>query len=313
MKKALFLLMLIGSISAQAQLMRNNTQWYDGSLNYTATVNANGSIKMEATAEGEELQFTMNPISDLPNQYLVHKDADYEWTSMPEGALLKVQQQDGLTAISQYCTDRNGVENVFLKTTDDSQTLNIEKQKALLIGTYTRNDGKRVLIGSSSISVGSEEGTYEVMTFNGLALNVIKLNGISGAKYWQMVPTLKGFNLYNGDFDEYGIFAKDRRIGSLIESDPGVGRFYATEQVVLNGNILGSFRKETLRLMRNEIMARHGYVFQAQDLKDYFGREPWYKPGTDNSAIKLSFIEQLNVDLIVGEENRTERNAIEED
>ncbi len=313
MKKAVIFLLLACSLGAQAQLVKNGTQWYDGSLNYLATVKANGSVRMEAMAEGEELQFGMNPISDLPNQYLVHKDADFEWLRIPEGALMKVQQQDGITAISQYCTDRNGVENVFLKTTDDSQALNIEKWKALLIGTYTRNDGKRVLIASSSISVGSEEGTYEVMTFNGMALNIIKLSGISGAKYWQMVPTLKGFNLYTGEFDEYGMFTRGRRIGSLIESDPGVGRFYATEQAILNGNILGIFRKETLRLMRNEIMARHGYVFQAQDLKDYFSREPWYKPGNDNSSIKLSFIEQLNVDLIVGEENRAERNAVQEE
>lgn len=303
----------MGSVSTQAQIIKAGSEWYDGSLNYTATMKANGIVKMEAMAEGEELQFNMNPISDLPNQYLVHKDADFEWTSIPEGALLKVQQQDGITAISQYCTDRNGVENVFLKTTEESQDLNIRKQQALLKGTYTKNDGKRVVIGRNTISVGREAGSYEVMTFNGMALNIIKLSGISGAKYWMMVPTAKGYNLYTGEYDEYGMFTRGQRIGSLIESDPEVGRFDATAHVVLNGNILSTYKKETLRLMRNEIMARHGYVFQAQDLKDYFSREPWYKPGDDNSSIKLSFIEQLNVDLIVGEENRTQRNAIEEE
>ena len=313
MKKAILSLLLIGSISAQAQLIRNNTEWYDGGLNYTATLLNNGSIHMEAMAEGEELQFDMNPISDLPNQYLVHKAPDFEWTSIPEGALMKVQQQDGITAICQYCTDRNGVEEVYLKTTDESQELNIRKMQALLKGTYTRNDGKRVVIGSNTISVGSEAGTYEIITFNSMALNIIKLSGITSAKYWMMVPTAKGFNLYTGEFDEYGMFSKGRRIGSLIESDPNVGRFNATAHVVLNGSILSQYKKETLRLMRNEIMARHGYVFQAQDLKDYFSREPWYSPSDNNSSIKLSFIEQLNVDLIVGEENRAQRNAIEEE
>ena len=313
MKKVFLALLLVGSISTQAQLIRNSSEWYDGSLNYTAKVKANGSIRMEAMAEGEELQFNMNPISDLPNQYLVHKDADFEWTSIPEGALMKVQQQEGITAISQYCTDRNGLEGVFLKTTEDSQNLNIRKQQALLKGTYTKNDGKRVVIGSNTISVGREAGTYEVMTFNGMALNIIKLSGISGAKYWMMVPTVKGYNLYTGEYDEYGMFTRGQRVGSLIESDPEVGRFDVTAHVILNGYILSNYKKETLRLMRNEIMARHGYVFQAQDLKDYFSREPWYKPGDDNSSIKLSFIEQLNVDLIVGEENRAQRNAIEEE
>ena len=314
MKKAIFSLLLVGSISAQAQLIKSGSEWYDGGLNYTATVLNNGSIRMSAMAEGEELQFDMNPISDLPNQYLIHKGPDFEWmSSIEEGALMKVQQQDGITAICAYCTNRNGVEDVYLKTTDDSQALNIRKMQALLKGTYTRNDGKRVVIGSNTISVGSEAGTFEIVTFNGMALNIIQLSGITGAKYWMMVPTQKGYNLYTGEFDEYGMFSQGRRIGSLIESDPQVGRFDATAHVVLNGSTLSQYKKETLRLMRNEIMARHGYVFQAQDLKDYFSREPWYKPCDDNSSIKLSFIEQLNVDLIIGEENRAQRNANEED
>ena len=30
--------------------------------------------------------------------------------------------------------------------------------------------------------------------------------------------------------------------------------------------------------MRNEIYARHGWVFQRADLQDYFGQQPWYRP-----------------------------------
>ena len=31
-------------------------------------------------------------------------------------------------------------------------------------------------------------------------------------------------------------------------------------------------------VMRNEIYARHGWVFQRADLQDYFGQQPWYSP-----------------------------------
>ena len=71
---------------------------------------------------------------------------------------------------------------------------------------------------------------------------------------------------------------------------------------LLNTTYLGRFSKNELRLMRNEILARHGWNFQSKDLQDYFGRQSWYQPGTDNDAIKLSVIEQLNIQLIKSEE-----------
>ena len=58
------------------------------------------------------------------------------------------------------------------------------------------------------------------------------------------------------------------------------------------------YDKPQLRLMRNFILARHGYVFQSKDLQDYFGNEPWYRPAYSNDVIKLSFVERTNIELI---------------
>ena len=71
---------------------------------------------------------------------------------------------------------------------------------------------------------------------------------------------------------------------------------------LLNTTYLGRFSKDQLRIMRNEILARHGWKFQSKDLQEYFGKQPWYKPGNDNKAIKLHIIEQLNIQLIKSEE-----------
>jgi hypothetical protein len=51
-----------------------------------------------------------------------------------------------------------------------------------------------------------------------------------------------------------------------------------------------------LRIMRNEIYARHGYIFQTKDMKQYFSKQSWYRPTTSN--VKLSNIEQYNVNFI---------------
>lgn len=51
-----------------------------------------------------------------------------------------------------------------------------------------------------------------------------------------------------------------------------------------------------LRLARNEIYARHGYIFQSRDLQSYFGQQSWYRPMTRRVA--FSQVEQANIALI---------------
>ena len=71
---------------------------------------------------------------------------------------------------------------------------------------------------------------------------------------------------------------------------------------LLNTTYLSRFSKDELRLMRNEILARHGWKFQSKDLQEYFGKQSWYSPVADNKTIKLNIIEQTNVQMIKSEE-----------
>ncbi len=77
-----------------------------------------------------------------------------------------------------------------------------------------------------------------------------------------------------------------------------------TSNTLLNRPYLADIpNKKELRLMRNEILARHGYRFKSKDLQEWFGQQYWYHPGNNNDAIKLSLIEQVNVQLIKSEED----------
>lgn len=63
---------------------------------------------------------------------------------------------------------------------------------------------------------------------------------------------------------------------------------------------------EELCLARNEILARHGYTFSSDELLDYFLQCSWYRPSTpigDNGSIRLSAVENKNVDTIRYVEN----------
>ena len=61
--------------------------------------------------------------------------------------------------------------------------------------------------------------------------------------------------------------------------------------------MLKRYPKAALRIMRNEILARHGYTFANAELKAYFSKQSWYEP-KNNQNPKLSEIEKLNTSLI---------------
>ena len=85
------------------------------------------------------------------------------------------------------------------------------------------------------------------------------------------------------------------------------------QNYLMNTHYLGRFSKSQLRLMRNEILARHGWKFQTKELQDHFGSQPWYKPAANNNSIKLSdlsIIEQTNLQLIKSEEAEDDNNRV---
>lgn len=52
------------------------------------------------------------------------------------------------------------------------------------------------------------------------------------------------------------------------------------------------------RIMKNEIYARHGYIFKTGELYDYFSKQEWYNPRFDNVEDMLSNFEKENIKLI---------------
>lgn len=63
---------------------------------------------------------------------------------------------------------------------------------------------------------------------------------------------------------------------------------------------LKQYDKDTLALMRNEILARHGYPFQKEKYQTYFGSKSWYTIDPDFDYNCLNSIEMANVETIKG-------------
>ena len=82
------------------------------------------------------------------------------------------------------------------------------------------------------------------------------------------------------------------------------GRYPFTSQRLVTADELENASPWDLKIMRNEIFARHGYVFKTDDMKRYFSQQAWYRPLSDDVLNSLSPIELANVETIKAVENR---------
>jgi YARHG domain-containing protein len=76
------------------------------------------------------------------------------------------------------------------------------------------------------------------------------------------------------------------------------------ENKLISEQMLHGLSLYELRLLRNEIYARHGRQFQAPWLSQYFFSQPWYTPDENFKDEQLSGADKQNVETIVRYENQ---------
>jgi YARHG domain len=95
-----------------------------------------------------------------------------------------------------------------------------------------------------------------------------------------------------------GAQKRQRKVALL----PGDMEFF--ENKAITEQMLQGLSLHELRLLRNEIYARHGRMFRAEWLQQYFFFQPWYTPDENFKDEELSGNDKLNVETIVKYENR---------
>lgn len=312
MKKVLstIFLCLCATLGIQAQIAGGN--WYNGWLVYSANLQNNGNILMNGMAEGEEHEFMLVPVAGKKGTYRVTDGPNGyvdEFHATPNVRHLK---GNGLDALCFY-NDKNQLAKVMTNESDwDAEKISKERWLAQVYGEYAseeENDVEKVLNWDKySLSLGGIVLPYELLTFNGLIIDtgIIQIKEVPGntnelAGTWKVVATLKGLDFIALDTSK-GTMPWDWEPTGVKytfgKTDLDQGRFAYTSKILLNDKLFEKLDKKTLRIMRNEIMARHGYRFQSKDLQEYFCKQSWYKPAASNASVKLSLLEQLNVDLI---------------
>jgi hypothetical protein len=76
------------------------------------------------------------------------------------------------------------------------------------------------------------------------------------------------------------------------------------ENKLISEQMLHGLSLNELRLLRNEVYARHGRQFQAPLLSQYFFSQPWYQPNENFKDEELSGPDKQNVETIVAYERK---------
>ena len=95
-----------------------------------------------------------------------------------------------------------------------------------------------------------------------------------------------------------GAQKRQRKVALL----PGDMQFF--ENKAITEQMLRGLSLHELRLLRNEVYARHGRMFRADWLQQYFYFQPWYTPDDNFKDEELSGNDKLNVETIVKYENK---------
>lgn len=299
---------VVAKVLPYVQPMENlaaGSLWYDGSLVYEAHPDEDGSVRMNAMAEGEEQEFVLTPATSGVDLFDV-SDGPNDANNRFEGAAYARRiRQDGLDIICFY-DDQNRLTDVMQATQVwDAQALNVAQWMALLCGEYRSEGGKEVVIEEVRSTYNGVEMPLQAVTFNGMVTGVLDFG--KGGPFLvgkvEAVPTPEGLRLTEVKMNE-GEPWFERTVSYYdLKWAGNQSRFAFTRNTLLNG-VLHRYGKSLLRFMRNAILAARGYVFRSKDLKAYFEAQPWYQPAIDNADVDLSLLDELNIALIQAAERQ---------
>lgn len=309
MKKILILTVLsfAGIVAMQAQAFPNKSMWYDGLTQYVASVAGNNVHLVGGTPHegGYELTLVRTKKKLKPASPL-KVVAYYEVKERPE--LFAEHVAEGIVEALILREPAGRIISV-LNRTQLSNYENMEYDISnVLSGTYSTmqvgflGHGEEYVIDYSKCKMGKKAplADSEFMQEYDMPVNVIKTKG----KLWMLVPTIFGLNIYPASYDEDSdMYSRAGEAIPVYWSDHTKGRFSIASERVLNMSILSHYSKEALKLMRNEILARHGYIFKSDDLSTYFLKQDWYEPEEEDSRVELSAVEQLNISMIQSAES----------
>lgn len=137
---------------------------------------------------------------------------------------------------------------------------------------------------------------------------------IEGTKFFSMETNGEFMNYDNGKSSHFGLllyapwtveFAEGGEFGGVYPDKKVylVGKYPQASLKILTENELDDLSWRELKIMRNEIFARYGYIFrQGGEMGRYFGQQKWYHPQHKDVNRFLTVIEKKNIQAILKKE-----------
>jgi hypothetical protein len=85
---------------------------------------------------------------------------------------------------------------------------------------------------------------------------------------------------------------------ACLSASHAQGLYPETSTRVLTVEDVDGKSKMQLKIMRNEVYARYGYIFKAKDMNAYFTAQQWYRPMTTDVSSLVTPLEKQNIALI---------------
>ncbi len=316
--------MLEGSVNEKTKGLYDSAKYKLYESDIKAAVDNRDSAQLAQTAADLEKYFSSSTSAAELESYIIERLSDI---------IKNEPKYEDFTYIEDVKTKLDGQENSknlvssLKKLISDHST---DKLKAALSGKWTRKetgflDGAKIEVMFSS-NTGKAVLSYAPVNRFGFANGDIKWKDIE-----IFSDTNFSFNdLHKGLFS-YGYTPANATIDygtmtvSVHNSDDGEGvnqtwvkdQYSSTAQQNTQENVQGgdylfpsdtqyitneylsTLTKDQVALVRNEIYARHGYVFKTESIQNYFAAKSWYTPNPSFDESQFSEIEKANKDKIV--------------
>ncbi|MBQ5576864.1 MAG: YARHG domain-containing protein [Bacteroidales bacterium] len=232
---------------------------------------------------------------------------ELEYKQPTKNTLMSVDCPKTVNTQYLYQENLNGDFLHILVKQDNNEYSRIQEFYDVINGTYTDKDGKKYVFNNETLTIDGKRMTIKPVESNYSGYtNCFEIDG----ETYCFAISGTGINIYTAALDEEccdcDYYPDKLWVQLRADLNANQGRWLITNQKIVMERYLLRYTKSMLRLMRNEIYARHGYKFASADLTAYFSKTSWYHPGTDNSKIKLSPLEQLNVNIIKKIEDKME-------
>ncbi len=286
--------------------VKNGSLWTDGMVFYKAEVKTDGKVLMDGgTLHEGGFSFVMKKAGG--SSYTVHpSDPQWEYIALgsqcKNGFRVENEQVAGVNVLS--CYNPGGEQVAMLQQFDGGlEELMVKERQLVVAGDYvdTMSGKKWTFTADGKCGTGNGRlSPYTVMKSFEIPSDMIRQ---ADGSFIRLEYTADGLNVrpvkvIESEGDEIDACEVGDVVTSLKRVPGATGKWEFTSQRLVSSAILCSYDSETLRLMRNEIYARHGWQFSTPSLQSYFEAQPWYVNKGDNSQVVLTDLEKKNAQTI---------------